>query len=155
MLGELYPPGRAARDEGRVPPSLTLLMSSLPSSRMVRSAAKLVSKTRSKPSLLTAASIFPVTRVPGGIAELLTEGGPDCGSILDHDELLRDRKAPSILRLRSTFPLWRPRDRRRSTGRSMRRPRQRGSLSKAGSTLLRNPCPERKGRPPPAAPGRP
>ena len=33
---------------------------------MVRSAAKFVSKTRSKPSLLTAASIFPVTSVPGG-----------------------------------------------------------------------------------------
>ena len=40
--------------------------SSVPSSRMVRSAAKLVSNTSSKPSSCRAAAIFPVTQVPTG-----------------------------------------------------------------------------------------
>ena len=52
---------------GSTPPSVTRLISSLPSSIMVRSAVKSVSKTLSKPSILSAVTIFPVTRLPAGM----------------------------------------------------------------------------------------
>ena len=42
------------------------MSNSVPSSKIVKSAAKLVSKTARKPSRRSAATILPVTNVPGG-----------------------------------------------------------------------------------------
>ena len=63
----LTQPGEQDVIIGRVPPLLKRCRSSLPSSMMVRSAVKSVSKTLSKPSRLRPATIFPVTRLPAGI----------------------------------------------------------------------------------------
>ena len=52
---------------GSTPPFLMRSSSSVPSSMMVRSAPKSVSKTLSKPSRRSAAASLPVTRVPMGM----------------------------------------------------------------------------------------
>ncbi|OPZ47340.1 MAG: hypothetical protein BWY92_01808 [Firmicutes bacterium ADurb.BinA052] len=59
-------PGLHDVSKGNVPPLVSRCRSSCPSSIMVRSAVKSVSNTRSKPSLLSAATIFPVTTEPAG-----------------------------------------------------------------------------------------
>ncbi|OPZ68207.1 MAG: hypothetical protein BWY81_00954 [Firmicutes bacterium ADurb.Bin467] len=67
----LIQPGEQLVIIGSVAPApvsafLTRVRNSVPSSRIVRSAAKFVSNTSLKPSLRSAATILPVTRVPAG-----------------------------------------------------------------------------------------
>ena len=59
-------PGQQLVIRGSVPPDWTLRRNSVASSMMVRSAAKSVSNTPSKPSRRRAAASFPSTFVPMG-----------------------------------------------------------------------------------------
>jgi len=61
----LIQPGLQLVNMGSAPPSLTRFRSSLPSSMIVRSAVKLVSKTRWNPTRRRAATIWPSMSVPG------------------------------------------------------------------------------------------
>src|ERR1035437_1632075 len=63
----LIQPGEQEVIMGKTPPVLILSISSFPSSIMVRSAAKLVSKTLEKPNRRRPATICPVTRLPSGM----------------------------------------------------------------------------------------
>ena len=56
---------------------------------IVRSAVKLVSNTRSKPSRRSAAVMAPATSAPGGQAELLAQGDRNGRGVLHHDPLFR------------------------------------------------------------------
>ena len=61
----LIQPGQQEVIIGSLPsPLVNLLTNSVASSTMVRSAPKLVSYTFSKPMILAAVGIFPVTEVP-------------------------------------------------------------------------------------------
>ena len=66
---------------GRTPPFFMRSSSSVPSSIMVRSAAKLVSYTLWKPSLLRAATILPVTGVPMGIPNSSPNAARTAGAV--------------------------------------------------------------------------
>ena len=81
-------PGLQDVMSGRFLPDVSLLISSVPSSMMVRSAAKFVSRTASKPSRLKAACILPLTSDPDRHAELFAEHDPDRRGFLDHDKFI-------------------------------------------------------------------
>ena len=133
-------PGLQLVIRGRVPPSLTRLSNSDPSSRMVRSAAKFVSKTRSKPSILTAASIFPVTRVPGGYPNSSPNAARTAGASWATTNLVGSFIASKISSIYS-FSVMAP------TGQTIEHCPQfvhatsLMSLPKAGSTLASKPLP--------------
>ncbi len=87
---------------GSVPPVVSLWSSSLPSSRIVRSAVKLVSNTRSKPRALRPATNCPVTMEPGARPNSSPRATRIAGAVCTTTCFLASPSASQTLRVEST-----------------------------------------------------